>query len=79
MSDIAYLPHKINAIFNGLSQDNMKIAHAYATLLKLPVADPFRLANQGMLSAMCDHLALASRETNEVVQDAFQAWANAMR
>lgn len=77
--DVIDRAHKLNAYLNQLSADDMTIALAYSTLLRLPLTHPFRLLEaQETLSRMRSWLALRLGQGDEWVQAAFEERARSM-
>lgn len=64
--------HKLNALLNRASAEDLAISLAYFTLLRLPVTHPFRLANQSTYGACVNYLALALNQDPQWVQEAFE-------
>jgi hypothetical protein len=75
MSDDYAITHKANGLMGGLAAHDVKVVHAYVTLLKLPLSHPLRAGNPGLYNALLDHVSAVRNEPRQYVQEACEALA----
>lgn len=81
MSDDYATMHKANGLMNNLSADDVKILHAYVTLLKVSHNGPaaaWRAGNQAVYNALLDRVATVRNEPRQYIQDACEALARSL-